>query len=72
MDKDPRDYHGRTPLHFVAYGGHLEIIKYIVMYLEDIDPKLDDGRTPRLIAQERGYNEVVDYLESLNNSQITA
>ena len=54
---------GRTALHFAAYWGHLEVVRYIAGFLEDKHPIMNGGRTPLKIAQERGNFLIVDFLK---------
>jgi len=53
---------GKTPLHFAAFWGHLQVVKYIAGYLEDKNPEMNDGRTPLKTAQERGHIKVGIFL----------
>lgn len=56
---------GSTPLHFAAYKGNLEAIKYLVEnYKLDIEAVNNDGESVLSIAREFAYSDVVNYLLS--------
>ena len=61
-DKIPRDCAGRTPLHFAACYGKIEICQFIIADLNDKNPKNKDGVTPvtplYLAANCFGYLEI--------------
>ena len=66
--KNPADYYGgRTPLHFAAWHGHLEICKFIAERIENIFPVTFVGSTPLKMAQLRGHFMIAEYLLSLNS-----
>ena len=54
-DKNPGTY-GRTPLHFAASMGRLEMCKLILENVNDKNPVDNNGKTPKDIAKE--YNEL--------------
>ena len=70
VDINIRDMHGETPLHWSAYGGHLETTKVLIEYGKaQVDVTSGHyGRTPLQWALEerRGMNEfdeVIAYLQ---------
>ena len=53
IDKNPKNDHGETPLHFTGQLGmgsitneKLEICQYIIENVDDIDPENVDGEEP--------------------------
>ena len=58
MDKHPTDDNGRTPLHFGALSGHLEVCQAIMVNVVDKNPSSVIGRTPLHCAAEHGHLEV--------------
>ena len=55
-----------APLHWAAYYGHLEVVKYLLSR-DDVDADVRnnyDGYTPLVFAAQRGHLEVVKYLLS--------
>ena len=38
-DKNPRSEEGKTPLHFAAKAGHLNVCKFIIERVQDKNPK---------------------------------
>ena len=62
MDSWPQDRLGRTPMHYAAMHGHLEIVKlfipiYAVHY--ELNPKDEYGLTPIKYASMTGHFEVI-------------
>ncbi len=57
-----KDNIGYTPLHYAAYHGHLEIVRFLLK--GGADPKLRDkkGQTPLALATERGLTAIVHML----------
>ena len=48
-------HYGRTPLHYAAEAGHLNVVKYILDRISDKNPKDTEGRTPLHFAARRGH-----------------
>ena len=59
-----KDSEGRTPIHNAAYGGHLEIVNFLVSYTSDPNVANEDGDTPIHFAAEGGHLEIVKLLVS--------
>ena len=55
------DKFGRTAMHWAAYSGNLELVKYLVSVKADVNAA-DDGRTVLHAAAGRGELDVVEYL----------
>jgi ankyrin repeat protein len=52
-----------TPLHYAAWGGHVELVKLLVARKANRSPKDERGRTPLSLATERKNEAVVKVLE---------
>lgn len=56
-------YSAYVPLHFAAYYGHLNVVKYLIEETHaDINIKDDSGRTPMHLAALNGQLYIVKYL----------
>ena len=54
---------GITPIHYAAYGGHLEIVEFLTK-LTDVPNAPDNfGWTPIEWAKLNGHTQVVKFLE---------
>lgn len=61
--KNPANLWGKTPLHYAANEGHLEVVKlFMNQPLECKSPKDHLGDTPLHLAARSGHLEVVKYL----------
>ncbi|OTB20716.1 hypothetical protein K445DRAFT_313204 [Daldinia sp. EC12] len=62
LNKPEKDEPGATALHYAAYGGHLETVRYLL--LEGADPTSLDGhgRTPLVHAYESGNKGIMSLL----------
>ena len=56
------DNKGHRPLHYAAYNGHLEVVKYLGHDRDLVDKKSADGRTPIFFASQNGHFDIVQYL----------
>ena len=63
----------RTPLHYGALGGNLEVVKHFCNLLNYKNPSDDNGITPLHSAAYAGHIDIVKYLVSfLDNKHHTA
>ena len=60
--------YGRTPLHFSAQGGHLEVTRALIEAGADVNAKEDKGWTPLHICAEKGHLEVARALIKAGSS----
>ena len=56
------DHNGKTPLHFAASKGQLDVYKQIIQYLDDINPSDNRGWTPLHSVSCHGYFEFCKFL----------
>ena len=62
MATNREDNKGHIPLHYAAYNGHLEVVKYFGLHRDLSDKKSADGRTPIFFACQNGHFHIVQYL----------
>ncbi|CAF1123463.1 unnamed protein product [Rotaria sordida] len=63
------DYHGRTPMHFAAANGHLNVIQALIRYrLEDALHTDRWGKYPIDEARHKKFDKIVDELMQLQLS----
>jgi len=53
-----------TPLHFAACNGHLNVIEFLVKQNVDLNIKEKNGKTPLVLASEKGKWNVVEFLKN--------
>ncbi|XP_052072501.1 uncharacterized protein LOC127710592 [Mytilus californianus] len=53
---------GSSPLHIACAMGHLEIVKYLLLYNASVNLTKDDGTTPLFYACELGHDSIVRLL----------
>ena len=58
-DKNPLDQNGRTPFHYAAKSGQLDICKAFVANLDDINQADQDGDTPLTLARENNHDQTL-------------
>ena len=65
MEKNPRDYLGRVPLHLAVNNKNLRICKLIYEKGHPLDPRSNDGNILLHDAASKGYLCVFKYLFEL-------
>ena len=65
INKNPRNHQGNTPLHFAAEAGNCQIVKMLVLQLEEKNPKNANRKTPLHYAAIKGHYEVFRIIASL-------
>ncbi len=63
------DEQGHTPLHWASWSGHLDMVEYLVGNEADINAKCKADKTTLDIARDKGYSDVVEYLERKLNEK---
>jgi hypothetical protein len=61
-DVDSRDEAGMTPLHSVAFLGHIKTARLLIKYGADVNAINDKGETPLHLAADGGQLEIVKLL----------
>jgi 7,8-dihydropterin-6-yl-methyl-4-(beta-D-ribofuranosyl)aminobenzene 5'-phosphate synthase len=59
---DAKDEMGRTPLHLACYGGHTELVKFLLAKGADIEAEFANGATPLFWAIPEGHIDIVKLL----------
>jgi ankyrin repeat protein len=59
VDPNTQDKYGRTPLHWAAYNGYIDVVKLFLVHGADPAVKDKDGRTPLDLARVKGRHKVV-------------
>ena len=63
---NPPDEEYKTPLHYSAMKGHVEVCQLILDHVVDRNPCDKDGRSPLALARQMGLSRsVVQHLESI-------
>ena len=61
-------YYQREPIHSAAHQGHLEVVKIMLPYLKDKNPKDANMRTPLHVAAVYGHLDIVKLLAENNEN----
>ena len=61
-----KDRLGRTPIHYAALNGHLEIVKFLALFTSNPNSPDKSGWTPSDHARFKGFLEIDAYLSKLN------
>ena len=63
MDSCPQDNQGRTPLHYAAMNGHLEVIKLLIPVTKNLIPGFSNNLTFFLhfLSNSKGMGELFLY-----------
>ena len=57
------NYGGCTPLHWACWGGHLDVVQYLLTsHAANLEATDNDGKTPLHFACEEGHLDVVQEL----------
>ncbi len=59
---DAKDEMGRTPLHLACYGGHMELVKFLLSKGADIETKFANGSTALFWSIPEGHIDIVKLL----------
>ena len=62
VNMDVQTTDGKTPLHYAAGKGHLEVVRLLVSNDADLSTECN-GKTALDLAEERGRDEVIDFLQ---------
>merc|ERR1712062_391601 len=61
--------YGRTPLHFAAYHGHLDICKFLIEKIKDINPRDIYHETPLHKAASKGHLAICQMILRYTNKK---
>lgn len=61
-DVNARQSSGVTPLHSAAHNGQLALAQLLVTSGADVSAKTDDGQTPSMMAEEKGFEDVANFI----------
>jgi hypothetical protein len=57
-----KDVNGSTPLHYVAWKGHIEIVRLLLQNGAEVNMKSDGGSTPLRLAAIQGHVDILHLL----------
>ncbi len=60
---DTPDREGKTPLHYAAAKGHLNVVKWLVQKGANVNARNSSGITPLYLAKGFGKKDIVQFLE---------
>ena len=61
---DVADSDGRTALYMAAADGSLNVVRVLLKHGADPDHKNCTGKTPRLVAEEKGHKTIIEAMEA--------
>ena len=53
---------GWTPLHYCAWGGHVDVCRYLIEQGAHVDARSPNGTSPLMMAVRGGHADIVDLL----------
>jgi len=56
--------YGYTALHWAARGGHKDVVEVLLSHSAQVDAKDDDGKTALQIAEQKGFDGIVQLLKA--------
>ena len=63
INKNPLNNNEETPMHYAALQGQLEIVKFLITKVTNLEPKDKFGKTPLDRARQGGHQDIVDFLQ---------
>ena len=66
-DVNNRDEEGHIALHYAAYNGHLDVVKYFTTELRCAEDRNNIDETPLYIACEKGFLNIAHYLINVHH-----
>ena len=64
LEVNSKNKHGRTPLHFASWKGHVDIMALLITAVADIDATDHYGATPLHMSAIQGNTEAIEFLLS--------
>jgi ankyrin repeat protein len=66
---EEKDYNGMTALHLAAYGGHKDVVTFLISKGAQANTRDEQGGTPLMLACWNGHLEVVQILHGATEGQ---